>query len=50
MGELFDLVADPGERVNLYDRDPALRGSMLRKFMQAELEREPTPQSRVSGA
>ncbi|MGN6504269.1 MAG: sulfatase family protein [Tepidisphaeraceae bacterium] len=49
-GELFDLVADPGERVNLYDRDPALRGSMLRRFMQAELEREPTPQPRVSGA
>jgi arylsulfatase A-like enzyme len=49
-GELFDLHNDPQELVNLYHIDVALRGRLLEQFMQAELDREPSPQSRVSGA
>ena len=51
-GELFDLAADPGERRNLY-ADPAhadLRADLMARFLQAELDREPTLCRRVSGA
>jgi arylsulfatase A-like enzyme len=49
-GELFSLATDPDERMNLYESQPTVRASMFEQFMQAELEREPTPQQRVSGA
>ena len=49
-GELFDLEADPDELRNLYHRNIELRARLLEEFMQAELEREPAPQIRVSGA
>lgn len=51
-GELFDLHADPQELRNLFD-DPSardVRDAMLRKFIDADLERENAPQPRVSGA
>ena len=51
-GELFDLVEDPGEVRNLWS-DPAsaaLKSRLLLKFMQAELQREPTRMPRVWGA
>ena len=51
-GELFDLRADPGETTNLFD-DPSardVREMMLRKLIDADLEREPAPQPRVAGA
>jgi arylsulfatase A-like enzyme len=51
-GELFDLKNDPRELRNLFD-DPAareVRDAMLRKFIDADLEREPAPQPRVTGA
>ncbi|MEM6314090.1 MAG: sulfatase-like hydrolase/transferase [Planctomycetota bacterium] len=49
-GELFDLVNDPDERTNLYHTDVELRAKLLEAFMQAELDREWSPQIRVSGA
>ncbi len=49
-GELFDLESDPGELVNLYDSNPKLRSAMFERFLQAELDREPSPQRRVAGA
>ena len=49
-GELFDLQADPDELRNLYNTDPSLRSEMLGRFVQAELDREWSPQPRVSGA
>ena len=49
-GELFDLENDPGELVNLYHKDLALRATMLEQLAMAELEREWTPQVRVSDA
>jgi arylsulfatase A-like enzyme len=51
-GELFDLHDDPNELRNRFD-DPAcrdVRESMLRKLIDADLEREPAPQPRVAGA
>ena len=51
-GELFDLVADPGEISNLW-HDPAageLKREMLYKFMQATLAAEPTRMPRIWGA
>lgn len=51
-GELFDLHDDPGEVHNRFD-DPAsrdLRESMLRKLVDADLSREPSPTRRVAGA
>ena len=51
-GELFDLEDDPGELVNHWD-DPdyaAVKADMLLKFVQAEIQREPTRMPRVAGA
>ncbi len=51
-GELFDLEQDPGEVQNLWD-DPAaaaLKADLLHRFMQAELQREPTRMPRIWGA
>jgi uncharacterized sulfatase len=49
-GEVFDLQNDPDERVNLYHRDPALRARLMEQLVQADLDREPSPQPRVAGA
>jgi arylsulfatase A-like enzyme len=51
-GELFDLAEDPEERHNLWD-DPAHEGlklSLMHRFLQAEMEREPTRMPRIAGA
>ncbi len=51
-GELFDLRDDPGERRNLWD-DPAaaaLKCEVLHRFLNAELQREPTRMPRIAGA
>jgi len=51
-GEIFDLQADPGELVNLWDAPEAaaLKTRLLHRFVLAELRREPTRMPRVSGA
>ncbi len=49
-GELFDLANDPGELRNLYHDDTQLRASLMEQLVQADLEREPAPQPRISGA
>lgn len=51
-GELFDLLDDPDERHNRWD-DPAykdVKSEMLLRFVQAEIQREPTRMPRVAGA
>ena len=51
-GELFDLRDDPGERCNLWD-DPtkaALKCEVLHRFVNAEIQREPTRMARIAGA
>lgn len=51
-GEMFDLEEDPGETRNLWD-DPEkreLKLELFRRFMNAELKREPTRMPRVAGA
>ena len=51
-GELFDLVQDPGELHNCCD-DPAyaeVKGQLLLRFVQAEIQREPTRMPRIAGA
>lgn len=51
-GEMFDLDEDPGEVRNRFD-DPALlalKARLLHRFVQAEMEREPTRMPRVSRA
>ncbi|HQY94013.1 MAG TPA: sulfatase-like hydrolase/transferase [Caldilinea sp.] len=51
-GELFDLESDPDERCNRWD-DPAyaaVKSELLLKFVQAEIQREPTRMPRVAGA
>ncbi|MGB3327394.1 MAG: sulfatase-like hydrolase/transferase, partial [Thermomicrobiales bacterium] len=51
-GELFDLVADPDERVNRWD-DPAyaaIQSELLHRWLQAELSREPTRYPRIAHA
>jgi len=51
-GELFDLQEDPQERCNLWD-DPqaqALKCELLLRFVQAEIQREPTRMARVAVA
>jgi arylsulfatase A-like enzyme len=51
-GELFDLDTDPEERQNRWD-DPGYRdvkAMLLLRFVQAELEREPTRMPRIAVA
>ncbi len=51
-GELFDLHEDPHELRNRFD-DPGygqVRAAMMERLVQADLEREPAPMERVSGA
>ena len=51
-GELFDLREDPGEIDNKWD-DPAFReikAGLLHKFVQAEIQREPTRMPRIAHA
>lgn len=51
-GELFDLQEDPEERVNRWS-DPAaaaLKCDLLRRFLNAEIRREPTRLPRIAGA
>jgi arylsulfatase A-like enzyme len=51
-GELFDLQEDPDELRNLWNAPEAaeLKGLLLLRFMQAELQREPTRMPRIAGA
>ncbi len=51
-GELYDLETDPGETHNLWDEPSALalQCELLRKFVQADMEREPTRMDRIAGA
>jgi len=51
-GELYDLEEDPAEVRNLWDEPGALelKARLLHRFMQAELEREPTRMPRIAGA
>jgi arylsulfatase A-like enzyme len=51
-GEIFDLLKDPQELINLWD-DPAkveLKNELLLKYAWAELGKEPMPMPRVWGA
>jgi len=51
-GEVFDLETDPDERRNRWD-DPdcgALKGELLHRFVNAELQREPTRMDRIANA
>ena len=51
-GELFDLEDDPGERCNRWG-DPtyaSVKAELLLKFVQAEIQREPTRMPRIAGA
>lgn len=51
-GELFDLQNDPDERCNLWS-DPKYReekGELFRRFVNADLKREPTALPRIAGA
>ena len=51
-GELFDLQEDPEERRNRWD-DSAfaeVKSNLLQRFVQAEMEREPTRFERIAGA
>ncbi|MFO7634476.1 MAG: sulfatase-like hydrolase/transferase, partial [Caldilinea sp.] len=51
-GELFDLESDPGEQYNRWD-DPdyaGVKAGLLLRFVQAEIQREPTRMPRIAGA
>ncbi len=51
-GELFDLQADPEERHNRWN-DPTyarIKSDMMQRFLNAELEREPTRFARIAHA
>ncbi len=51
-GELFDLQGDPDERRNLWDQPEgmALRETLFRHWINAELQREPTRYPRIAVA
>jgi hypothetical protein len=49
LGELFDLVEDPGEFDNLWDAaDPALRYDLLRRHLDAMMATSDAGPERVS--
>jgi uncharacterized sulfatase len=51
-GEMFDLEQDPREERNLWD-NPAcatLKCELLKRFVNAELKREPTRMKRIAHA
>ena len=51
-GELFDLQQDPSELHNRWD-DPVyaqIKSELLLRFVQAEIQREPTRMPRIAGA
>jgi arylsulfatase A-like enzyme len=51
-GELFDLEEDPAEIHNRWD-DPnyhTIKAALLLKFVQAEIQKEPTRMPRIAGA
>lgn len=51
-GELFDLEEDPREVNNLWDEPSArqLKSELMRKFLHAELSKEPIWMPRIAGA
>ena len=51
-GELYDLTADPGEMVNLWDHEDAaaLKSRLLLEFLYAEMEKAPLPMPRIAVA
>ena len=51
-GELYDLVDDPGEYVNLWDREEAadLKSHLLLEFLYAEMAKAPLPMPRIAPA
>ena len=51
-GELFDLESDPRELRNLWDEPgyAEVKGALMLRFVQAEMEREPTRMPRIAGA
>lgn len=51
-GELFDLHEDPGETRNRFHdhRYADILSRLLRRFLQAEMEKESSPMARVAGA
>jgi uncharacterized sulfatase len=51
-GELYDLVDDPGEYVNLWDKPEhvELKQNLLLKFIHAEMAKATLPMPRIAGA
>ncbi|MBT3272878.1 MAG: sulfatase-like hydrolase/transferase, partial [Spirochaetales bacterium] len=51
-GELYDLEADPGELVNLWDHSEcaALKSDLLLEFLYGEMAKAPLPMPRICGA
>lgn len=51
-GELFDLQDDPGELQNHWNNPEyaAVKAELLLKFVQAEIQKEPTRMPRIAGA
>jgi arylsulfatase A-like enzyme len=51
-GELFDLKKDPNELHNLWNEPSieTIKCEILRRFMDAEIQREPTRLPRIAGA
>ena len=51
-GELYDLLEDPGELVNLWDDPEAaeLKSGLLLRFLHGEMAKAPLPMPRVAPA